>query len=599
MSQRFKRHEVPLDQTWDLKDLYKNESEWLNELEWLKEKTSDFTKHQGHLTDSPQYLLQALNEYQEIYNAIIRVSSYSSLKQSEDGTNPENQSRGMTLGSQMSQIHSKLSFIDSELSEMPPSLFESWLKENDAFKPFENLLRDLFEEKKFKLSPETEKVLASFGALHNSPYRTYSTSKAADMIFDDFADENNQPHPNSFVLFENKYEFSPNTVVRRNAYKSFCKTLNQYKNTYAALYATEVEKQVTMSRIRGYESVSHMLLHPHKISFEMYNNQVQLIYTQLAPHMRKFAKLKKQELGLEALYFCDLKAPLDVDFVPPATYDDIQSMIIESLSILGDDYKEIIETAFSNRWIDYADNVGKATGAFCASPYGVHPYILISFEENMRLAFTLAHELGHAGHFQLAMQNQNLFNLRPSTYFVEAPSTLNEMLLAEYLMKKESSPRMKRWVILQLLGTYYHNFVTHLLEAEFQRRIYAFAEGGKPLTASLLCQTKLEVIKTFWGDAVIVDEDAGLTWMRQPHYYMGLYPYTYSAGLSASTAIAKQIAAEGEPAVARWISTLKAGGSLPPHELLKKAGIDMSTPKPIEDAVGYVGDLIEELIALF
>lgn len=599
MSQRLKRQEVPMEQTWDLKDLYTNENEWLKDLELAKEKATDFMKHQGHLTDSPQFLLKALNEYQELYTLLIRLGNYSSLKQSEDGTNPENQSRSMTLGSQMSQIHSQLAFIDSELSEMPPSLFESWLNDHPDFKPFENYLKDLFEEKKYKLSPETEKILASFGGLYNSPYRTYSTSKAADMIFEDFLDEDNQTHPNSFVLFENKYEFSPNSTMRRNAYKSFCKTLNQYKNTYAALYATEVEKDVTMSKVRGYESVSHMLLHPHKIDFEMYNKQVQLIYTQLAPHMRKFAKLKKEQLGLDEMLFCDLKAPLDVDFVPPATYDDIQAMIIDSLSILGDDYKKVIEKAFSDRWIDYADNIGKATGAFCASPYGVHPYILISFEENMRLAFTLAHELGHAGHFQLAMQNQNLFNLRPSTYFVEAPSTLNEMLLAEYLMKRESSPRMKRWVILQLLGTYYHNFVTHLLEAEFQRRVYTFAEEGQPLTASLLCQTKLQVIKTFWGDAVVVDEDAGLTWMRQPHYYMGLYPYTYSAGLSASTAIAKQISTEGEPAVERWIKTLKSGGSLSPHELLKNAGIDMSTPKPIEDAVEYVGQLIDELITLF
>jgi oligoendopeptidase F len=214
----------------------------------------------------------------------------------------------------------------------------------------------------------------------------------------------------------------------------------------------------------------------------------------------------------------------------------------------------------------------------------------------MRSAFTLAHELGHAGHFYLANKNQRIMNTRPSTYFVEAPSTMNELLLGQYLMESTNDKQMKRWIILQLLGTYYHNFVTHLLEGEYQRRVYNLAENGTALTAKTLSEVTGAVLSEFWGDTVEIDEGAALTWMRQPHYYMGLYPYTYSAGLTASTAVAQKIQEEGQPVVERWLEVLRAGGTMKPLELLRHAGIDMSTPEPIRNAVAYVGSLVDELV---
>jgi oligoendopeptidase F len=213
----------------------------------------------------------------------------------------------------------------------------------------------------------------------------------------------------------------------------------------------------------------------------------------------------------------------------------------------------------------------------------------------MRGAFVLAHELGHAGHFYLANKNQRIMNTRPSTYFIEAPSTLNEMLLGRHLLKNTQDKQMRRWVILQLLGTYYHNFVTHLLEGEFQRRVYEAAEKGLPITAKMLCDLKGNVLSSFWGDAVTIDEGVSLTWMRQPHYYMGLYPYTYSAGLTASTLVSQLIDEEGKPAVDRWIEVLKAGGTKKPVDLLKDAGVDMTNPEAIKKAVAYVGTLVDEL----
>ena len=217
----------------------------------------------------------------------------------------------------------------------------------------------------------------------------------------------------------------------------------------------------------------------------------------------------------------------------------------------------------------------------------------------MRSAFTLAHELGHAGHFALAGKHQRYVNIRPSLYFVEAPSTMNERILAHHLLARAEDPRMRRWVILQSLETYYHNYVTHMLEAELQRRVYKLAEQGRPITANLLCDLKGSVLDEFWGGEVVIDEGATLTWMRQPHYYMGLYPYTYSAGLTVSTVCAQRFEEEGPAAVERWLEALRAGGTLRPLEITKLAGVDMEKPDPIKGAVAYVGSLIQELEASF
>src|SRR5699024_2027726 len=347
-------------------------------------------------------------------------------------------------------------------------------------KTYRKMLDDVLEKKPFTMAPEIEETLAALDEVHSAPFMIYERSKSSDMQFEPIGDSTGNKLPMSAALYEDSYELSPDTTIRRKAYDAFIKTLDQYKNTYAATYATEVTKQVTMSRLRSYDSVTDMLLHPQQVSKDMYHNQLDVIQKELAPHMRRFAKLKKEKLGLDEMRYADLKAPLDPTFNPATTYEEATDMILEALQVMGAAYSGIIQQGIRDRWVDRADNVGKQTGAFCASPYNVHPYILMTWTDTMRGAFVLAHELGHAGHFYLAGKNQSLVNTSPSTYFVEAPSTLNELLLADHMMAKTDDKRMKRWVISSLLGTYYHNFVTHLLEGEFQRRIYALAEEGTP-----------------------------------------------------------------------------------------------------------------------
>ncbi|MCY7844483.1 oligoendopeptidase F [Bacillus haynesii] len=596
---RPKRSEVPQELTWNLTDLFYSYEAWEDALVKIEEDLISIGSFKGRLHEGADVLLDCLILQEKRLERLVRAAAYTHLRKSEDLTNPVNQADASRMAALRAKLNAGLSFIQSEILEFPENQVETYIKSEKGLEPFSKMLMEIIERKPYKLAPETEKALAVLGEVHDAPYKIFGMAKLADMQFSSIQDRNGNELANSFALYEGKYMFSPDTHIRRTAFDSFTNTLQTYKNTIAAIYETEVKKQVSMSRLRGYESVTHMLLQPQSVTLEMYHNQLDVIKNELAPHMRKYAALKKRVLDLDEMRFCDLQAPLDHDFSPKTTFEQAGRMILDALQVMGTEYAEVMETALTERWIDLADNIGKSTGAFCSSPYGVHPFILMTWTDTMRDAFTLAHELGHAGHFYFANRKQRIMNVRPSLYFIEAPSTMNEMLLAQHLFSKTNDPKMKRWVINQLMGTYYHNFVTHLLEGEYQRRVYELAEQGCALTASVLSEQTTAVLSEFWGSGVKLDEGAGLTWMRQPHYYMGLYPYTYSAGLTASTIVSQQIKEEGRPAVDRWLNVLKAGGTMKPLDLLKHAGVDMSTDQPVRQAVAYVGTLVDELEKLY
>jgi len=599
MSKILSRAEVATESTWNLNDIFESQEAWEKELIAVQQDIISVTKYEGRLSEGADMLLACLHAQEELQARLSRVVSFAYLHQSGDSINPENQMNATKARDLASRVSSSLSFIKSEIIALPDGSIDQYIIEQPQLQEFERSLGLLIQTKPHRLTAETEKVLASFGEVLGAPYRIYERSKLADMTFPPTENGRGEEVPVSFALYENKYVESPDTDLRRNAFNTFSETLYKYRNTFAEAYGTEVKRQVIESGLRGYDSVTDMLLEPQQVTKEMYHNILDILQEELAPHMRKYAALKKRVLQLDEMTFADLKAPLDPVFSPGISFQEAGDLIKDALSILGPEYGEIVSDAFKNRWVDYADNAGKRTGAFCMSISGVHSYILISWADSMRGAFTLAHEVGHAGHLMLASKYQRLTNARPSLYFIEAPSTMNELLLANHLLARSNDPRMRRWVISQLLGTYFHNFVTHLLEGELQRRVYDLAMKNVPITAVKLCELKGNILSSFWGDDVVIDEHAKLTWMRQPHYYMSLYPYTYAAGLTASTAVAKLIKEEGQSAVDRWLEVLKAGGSMSPLELMKLAGVDMSQPDAIRRAAAYVGSLIDELEGLY
>ncbi|QQK76191.1 oligoendopeptidase F [Salicibibacter cibarius] len=589
------RQEVPENQKWHIEDLFPSEAAWEKAYGELQAQIPEVCQYKGRLHESGNVLLACFETDEKLQENLIPITTYAQLRMATNGTDPKNQARQGKARALMSEYNQAVAFISSEIIALSEGTIGAFFKDVPDLHKYDTPIQDILRDQPYAFSKESEEILAALGEVHNAPLKIYEQSKSADLTFSPFQDDSGVEYPLSFALYEDKYEFSSQTNIRRKAYDAFVDGLRRYQNTYAGTYDTEVKKQVATARLRGYASVTDMLLHPQQVSQAIYHRQIDTIYEELAPHMQRYAKLKQRVLGLDKMTLADIKAPLDPDYEPEISYDDAAETILAALNVMGSEYVSIMEKGLYEGWVDRADNIGKQTGAFCSSPYGTHPFILLTWTNMARGTFVLAHELGHAGHFYLANQQQRVGSVRPSTYMIEAPSTLNEMLLARHLLNKSEDVKMKRWVILSLLGTYYHNFVTHLLEGAFQREVYKVAEKGETLTAQMLNELKYDVLSGFWGDALTLDDGAALTWMRQPHYYMGLYPYTYSAGLTAATAVSEKIATEGQPAVDQWLSMLKAGGTMEPIDLLKKGGVDMSTSAPISQAVSYVGSLVDEL----
>lgn len=586
------RKDVPVEETWDLKGLLENDADFEPALAQLVEDALNFErKYQGTITDAQQ-VIAVLTAFEALQASIVPIGAYANLNIQADRTDDVAQMRSAKFSTAVGKISSALSFVRSELLALDEVILQEAAKSSPIYKIY---LEELLKQKPHQLHPEVEKALASFSSTFKAPYETYNTAKLVDMHFGQF-EANGEKHPLSFVLFENNWEFEPNTDVRRAAFEAFSSKLRDYQHTTAKVYNTHIQQEKTMADLRGFDSVIDYLLFDQDVDRSLYNRQIDLITKELAPHMRRYAKLIQQANGIEKMTFADLKIALDPDYDPKITMAEAKGYVEKSLAVMGEEYKNLMEKAFNERWIDYVPNKGKSTGAFCSSPYGSHPYILMSWNERMNEVFTLIHELGHAGHFANAHAHQSYFNSRPSLYFIEAPSTMNEMLLANYLLTHNDDLRFKRWVISNIVSkTYYHNFVTHLLEAAYQRKVYELIDAGEAVNATVLNQLKRSVLEDFWGDTVDISEGAELTWMRQPHYYMGLYPYTYSAGLTISTQVSQRILKEGSTAVDEWLAVLQAGGTKSPVELAQMAGVDITTEQPLRDTISYIGHLVDEL----
>lgn len=589
------RADVNKEETWDLTHLFGHDQQYHDAIEAIQKEVDRFAQsYKGTIQDASS-AIKALEQYEKIMQQFVPINTYANLALNEDQTNDVAQMRASQLSSIQATANSKLSFVTSELLALSETDLKKAIDQDNRYKRF---LHQLLEKKPYQLHPEVEKTLAAYSATFGGPYSLYNTTKLVDMNFEDFTAEGKQ-FPLSYVSFEGDWESEPNTEKRRAAYEAFYRKLQQYEHTTAKTYDLQVQTEKTTANIRGYDSVFDYLLQPQEVDQSMYHRQIDLIMEELAPHMQKYAKLLQKVYGLDKMTFADLKIPLDPHYEPKISIAESKQYMNDGLKVMGEHYLNMVNRSFDERWIDFAQNKGKSTGAFCSSPHGYHPYILISWTGSMEDVFVLAHELGHAGHFYHANAEQNIFNARTSMYFIEAPSTMNEMLMANHLLKNSKDLRFKRWVISSIVArTYYHNFVTHLLEAAYQRDVYRHVDNGGNVNATILNDLKRNTLESFWGDTVHINDDAARTWMRQPHYYMGLYPYTYSAGLTISTQVSKRILSEGQPAVDEWLNVLKTGGTKSPAALSQMAGVDITTEKPLRDTIAYIGELIDELIQL-
>ena len=586
-----KRSEVEEKLKWNINALYNTEKDYEDDLNKLVNLSKDFKKKYENNLKDEKTILEAMKGFEEIQILVDHTINYVSLTQSVDMTDDESNRRSGKFDMIISEVFGDLSFFESELSTLDVSLLEKCRDGNPYFRSY---FEDLILEKPHILSKEVEETLSKLNLVLEAPLTGYDNTKLVDMRFEDF-EIDGKNYEMSFVKFENEYQLEPNTKVRRKAYENFAQTLDKYKHTVATYYNTQVQKEKILSKMRGYDSIFDYLLFKQKVTREMYDRQIDLIMKHLSPVMRKYAQLIKKEHKLDKLTFADLKLPLYSDYAPTITIDEAKKYVLGALAKLGDEYLSIAEKYDEERWVDFAQNIGKSTGGFCASPYKKQPFILLSWSGLLSEVFTLVHEIGHGVHFRLSQQQNSTFSQEPSLYLVEAPSTLNEMLLTGYLIEESKDEKFKKWALSCMIeNTYYHNFVTHLLEADYQRKVYKLVDSGESVNAYILCDLMEETYRDFFVQDIDLT-GAKYTWMRQPHYYDGLYSYTYSAGLVVSTVVSQNILRGKQEYAKNWIEFLKSGGEKNPVELCKVAGVDITTDSALLETIGFISKTVDEI----
>lgn len=592
-----KRSEVPVELTWDLDVLFASRADYEAALEKLQADVAAFsTTFSGKLTDDA-VIVESIQVYEEIMTQISVLYHYATLPATTDLTNADNTQIARQFDNVMANVSASLSFYDSELTQVEEQVLDAVAAAEPRYASF---IRHTKANKSIQLDPQVEKALAQLSPTLNAPEGIYDQAKLADMDFGTFTVDGEE-YPLSFVLYEDFYMYHTDTKIRRAAFDAFSAVLKKYENVIAQAYYTKLQTEKTLATMRGFDSVFDYLLFDQEVDQDLYNRQIDVIMSDLAPVMRKFITHLKEVQDLDKMTYADLKIDLDPDYSPKVTIEDSQKMVAEAISVLGKDYTDMIMRAYPERWVDFAQNLGKSTGGFCTTVAAnkAHPYILMSWTNHLSNVYTLIHEFGHAGQGILASENNAVVGDNPSLYLIEGPSTFNELLLTDSLTRNTDDPRMERFALTKMMSdTYFHNFVTHLLEAAYQREVYKLIDAGMSFDAQKLSELKRQTLEQFWGDAVEINPGAELTWMRQPHYYMGLYPYTYSAGLTIATQAFLKVKEEGQPAVNRWLAFLKTGDTYRPVEAAAVAGVDITTDKPLKDTIAYLDRAVERMIEL-
>ena len=586
------RSEFPENELWDLTALYQDQEDFLRAIEKAREDIQKFVRdYQGKLSTFEDFE-RAFAELEQIYIQISHIGNYGFMPQTTDFGDESFAQIAQAAMEFETEANVALSFFDDALVGADEAVLERLGQEPHL----SSAIRQAKIKKAHYLGADVEKALTNLGEVFYSPQDIYTKMRAGDFAMADF-EVDGKVYKNSFVTYENFYQNHENAEIREKSFRSFSEGLRQHQNTAAAAYLAQVKSEKLLADMKGYDSVFDYLLAEQEVDRSMFDRQIDLIMSEFAPVAQKYLKHVAKVNGLEKMTFADWKLDLDSELNPEVSIDDAYDLVMKSVEPLGQEYCQEVARYKEERWVDFAANAGKDSGGYAADPYRVHPYVLMSWTGRMSDVYTLIHEIGHSGQFIFSDNHQSYFNAHMSTYYVEAPSTFNELLLSDYLERQFDNPRQKRFALAhRLTDTYFHNFITHLLEAAFQRKVYTLIEEGGTFGASKLNAIMKEVLTEFWGDAVEIDDDAALTWMRQAHYYMGLYSYTYSAGLVISTAGYLHLKND-ENGARDWLELLKSGGSKTPLESAMIIGADISTDKPLRDTIQFLSDTVDQIIA--
>lgn len=588
-----KRSEVPVEKTWDLESVYKNNQDWEADFAKVNEMLPKLTAFKGKLAKTGKSLLEALTLRDQIGQILGKLYCYANMRFHQDTTDATYQALSERADALSTEVSAAQSFMTPELLALNSKRIAGMMKKTKGLQVYAHEFDELERQRPHVRSAEVEKVLAQAADLARAPDKIFNMINDADLKLPKLKDSNGQEIQLTHGNYSSVFLDSPDRQMRKDGFEGLHETFNQMRNTMAATYSSQVKANIFFARERNYGSAIEAALAPNNIPVSVYDNLLSTVDANL-PKLHDYLRLRKKLLGLPDLKAYDLYVPMAKGVDYKVEYDAAVEKCLDSLAPLGDDYVNALRTGFAQRWADVMENDGKHSGAYSWGAYGTHPFMLLNWQPTMDSMFTLIHEAGHSMHSFLTRKNQPYCYGSYTLFVAEVASICNEMLLAHHLLQTTKDRGLRMYIINHVLETFRTTLFRQSLFADFEREAHKRAEAGEALTPDLLCQIYKSVNEKYYGAVVDVNGVLEIEWARIPHFYNSFYVYQYATGMSAAVALAAQIVSEGKPAVDRYLKFLSSGSSQYSLDLLRGAGVDMSSPEPVQKALDVFSDYIRE-----
>ena len=592
MAKIWNREDIPLEDTWATEDMYASDSAWEAELATLEQDKNVLLGYAGRLSESGKTLYDYLYAMEMAEVKVSLLANYCMRKSDEDTRNATYQAMVGKFMSNIVSLEAALSFATPEIMAITDDTLDSFYEACPELARYRRYLTNLRRLKDHILSPQEEKLLAAAGELSQAPDTIYGMFADADLKFADALDAEGNPQVVSQGTFV-PIQSGSDRVLRKNAYESLYEGFGNFKNTAAAILNAQNKQLKFFAEARNYENAFVASLDNTNVPTAVYLNLIESVHKNM-DKMHRYVRLRKKMLGVDSLHFYDVYAPLVSDVDKEIPFAQAKQTVYEALAPLGEAYRKIVKEGFENRWIDVYQNEGKRSGAYSAGA-AVHPYVLLNYSGTLDSQFTLAHEMGHALHSYLSNQHQNPIDANYVIFVAEVASTCNEALLMEYLLNKTTDKKERIYLINHFLEQFKGTLYRQTMFAEFELTIGKLVAEGQTLTADVLCGEYRRLNEQYFGPDMVVDDQIALEWARIPHFYYNYYVFQYATGYSAAIALSRRILKEGEPAVQDYLNFLSGGCSQSPIDLLKGAGVDMTSPAPVEEALALFGELLDEM----
>ena len=589
------RKDIPLKDTWALEDLYATDADWEKALARMQARMPELSEFEGKLAQNGQTLCAFLALLEELDTQAESLGNYAMRRGDQDTRDANYQAMNGKFISAVTELSAGLSFATPEIMAIPEESLESFYADCPRLERYRRYLTDQRRKKAHTLSAAEERLLAAAAEMAGAPDSIYSSLLNADLTYPDAVDSEGKPHSLSQSTFV-PLEESGDRVLRKSAYENLYHTLNGMRNTAAGLLDAQNKQQKFYATARKYSSAREAAMDGTNVPLSVYDNLIEAVHRNL-DKMHRYVRLRKKLLGVDQLHFYDIYTPLVQDLNKSIPYEQAKQTVYDALHPLGEDYRKILKEGFDNRWIDVYENRGKRTGAYSAGTK-VHPYVLLNYTGSLDSEFTLAHEMGHALHSYLSNKHQNPIDSDYVIFVAEVASTCNEALLMEYLLKRTRDKKERAYLINYFLDQFKGTIYRQVMFAEFEKTIGQMVDAGQTLTADVLCAEYRRLAELYYGPDMEVDEEIAIEWARIPHFYYDYYVFQYATGYAAAIALSRRILSEGEPAVKDYLGFLSGGCSKSPIDLLKGAGVDMTGPQPVNDALALFGELLDEMESL-